>query len=446
MDPILIEFLALAVLIAANGVLAMAELAVVAARKVRLERLEQAGLAAARTVLRLAGAPSRFLATVQLGITLIGVVAGAIGGVTLAGRLAGPLASLPVVGPHSRSVSMAIVVIAITFVTLVLGELVPKRIALARSEKVALRLAPAMDRLAWLARPFVHILSASTDAITKLFHVHLPTEPSVTEEDIRTLIHRGTIMGVFDPAEREMVERVFSLADRTVGAVMTPYPDIRWLDVSHDRTRNLEIVATSGHSSFPVVRDSRDHVLGIVQARELFAQTLRGGVVDVAAAVKPALLVPAVTPVLLILERMRQQRSTVALVIDEYGALQGMVTATDLLEALVGEMPRIGPPGTAPEVVRRSDGSWLLDGALPVEEVRIVLGLDELPGEHDIVVGTLGGFVMANLGRVPREGDRFEWRGWSFEVMDMDERRVDKVLVVPPPRPPEASNDQAAPT
>lgn len=432
MDPLLLEFLVLLVLIAANGLLAMAELSVVSARKVRLEQLADAGVPGARVALDLADSPSRFLATIQLGITLIGILAGAIGGVTLGARLASLLAPLPVVGPSSRTIAIGLVVVAITFVTLLMGELVPKRIALIHSEQTAVRLAPLMRRLGRLTHPFVRILSASTETVIRLLHVRGPTQPSVTEEDIRTLIRRGTTAGVFEPAEREMVERVFSLADRTVDAVMTPYPDVQWLDVTADRETVAASVSGSGHSRFPVIRGSRDHVLGIASAKDLLRQALSGGDLDVARAVQPALLVPGVTSVLVVLERLREQQTTVALVIDEYGSLQGMVTATDLLEALVGELPEALAKAVLPEAVRRRDGSWLLDGALSVDEVRLLLGLEQLPGEPERRVGTLGGVVMGELGRIPTEGEGLEWRGWSFEVVDMDGRRVDKVLVVPP--------------
>jgi putative hemolysin len=432
MDPLLLEFLLLSVLIAANGLFAMAELAVISARKVRLERLADAGVPGARVALDLAGAPGRFLATIQVGITLIGILAGAIGGVTLAARLDPVLTRLPVIGANSRSVAVGLVVVGITLVTLVMGELVPKRIALIHPERIAARLAPLMRRLARLASPFVQLLNACTEGVTRLLQVRAPSEPPVTEEDIRGLIHRGTVLGVFEPAEREMVERVFSLADRTVGAVMTPYPDVKWLDVADEPAAVAATVTDSGHSRFPVVRDSRDHVLGIAGAKDLLRQALAGQTLNVAAVVQPALLVPAVTPVLLVLERFREEQTTVALVIDEYGSLQGMVTATDLLEALVGELPEATAKPAPLEVVRRRDGSWLLDGALAVDEVRLLLGVADLPGEPERHVGTLGGLLMAELGRIPAEGERVEWRGWTFEVVDMDGRRVDKVLVIPP--------------
>ena len=439
MNPLLLEFLLLSALIAANGLFAMAELAVISARKIRLERLADAGVPGARVALDLARAPSRFLATIQLGITLIGVLAGAVGGVTLAARLDPLLARFPLLAANSRSIAIGLVVLGITLVTLVMGELVPKRIALIHTERIASRLAPLMQGLARLASPVVHVLSVTTEGVTRLLRIRAPSEPSVTEEDIRSLIHRGTIAGVFVPAEREMVERVFSLADRTVGAVMTPYPDVTWLDVTDDPAAVTDTLTKGGHTRFPVIRGSRDHVLGIASAKDLLYQALAGQQLNVASVVQPALLVPAVTPVLLVLERFRERQTTIALVIDEYGSLQGMVTATDLLEALVGELPEAATTPILPEVVRRRDGTWLLDGALAVDEVRLLLGLEELPGEPEHRVGTLGGLFMAELGRVPVEGERLEWRGWSFEVVDMDGRRVDKVLVVPPGEPVKAS-------
>lgn len=421
-----LEILALLLLILANGLLAMTELAVVSARRWRLEQLARGGEARAQEVLDLLAEPSRFLSTIQLGITLVGVLAGAVGAVTIGERLAAPLSTVPLLGASARPVALVTVVVAVTYLSLVLGELVPKRIALSRPERLAIRLVPALRRLATLSRPMVTILAASTDAIARLLRIR-PAEHGITEDEIRGMIDRGTLTGAVEPEERDVLERVFRLGNRSVGSVMTPHPDLVWLDRDDPPTEIVRRLSDTPRSHYPLIRGDRDDVQGIVHARDLLIQVLDGNAVDLDAAVRPAVFVPAVMPALAVLDRLKESVTGAALVIDEYGSVQGLVTAEDLLEEIVGELPATLAT-IEPEVVRRPDGSWLLDGAIPADELKLVLGLERLPGEPDRSYDTLGGLVMAELGRVPTEGDAVTCGRWRLEVVDMDGRRVDKVL------------------
>ncbi len=432
MQATLLESIFILLLIVANGWFAMSEIAMVSARRYRLEHRAAAGDAGARAALDLLATPSRFLSAIQLGITLVGVMAGAVGGATLAVRLADALGALPPLAPYADAIGVAVVVVAITYASLVLGELVPKRLALSRPERIAALAAPWMQRLARLARPAVAILSASTEAAARLLRIRAPAPPTVTEEEIRRLIERAAVSGAVQPVEREIVERVFRLGDRSVSTVMTPHPDMVWLDLENPEDDQVRRLVTSGHSRFPVVRGGRDNVVGMLHTQDLLAQHLAGRPLDVETALRPALFLPETMPALGVLEQFREARSNAALVLDEYGSLQGIVTAADVLEGIVGELPE-RRTRDEPEVFQRQDGSWLFDGAVPIDELKLRCEVATLPGEEERRYETVGGFVMAYLGRVPDTGDAFEWAGYRFEVMDMDQRRVDKVLVTPQP-------------
>jgi putative hemolysin len=430
MDPAVFEIAFIFLLIAANGIFAMSEIAVVSAERFRLQQRADAGDVGARRALELVKSPSRFFSTIQLGITSIGILAGVIGGATLASRFATWL-SASVLAAWADTIAIGTVVVAITYVSLVVGELVPKRIGLGYAEQIAVKLAPTMHWFSRVAAPAVTVLSFSTDAVLRLLRARQAPEPAVTEEGIKRMLEQATLTGVVEPAEREMVERVFRLGDRLVTDIMTPYPDIIWLDLADSRGLSQRKVTTSGHSHFPVIRDRRDNIAGIVHAKDLVIQSLAGHPLDLESALQPALFVPETTPAADVLERFREAGTRVALVIDEYGSLQGMITTDDLLQALVGEIPEHGEE-QEPSIVRRADGSWLVDGAVPIDELEAICRVQGLSGLADRGHRTVGGFVMTKLGRVPRTGDHFEWAGYRFEVVDMDRRRVDKVLVEPP--------------
>jgi putative hemolysin len=426
MSRIAIEMLVLAVLILANALFAMAEIAVVSARKTRLQQQAQEGNKRAQVALELANAPNQFLATIQLGITLVGIMAGAFGGATLAEELAGMLEQVPFLAPYSEVIGVGIVVLTITYFSLVIGELIPKRLGLNNAERVAARLAPFMRTLSRLASPLVRLLSLSTDLVMRLLRVRPKQETPVSEEEIKLLLQQGTRAGAFEPAEQEMVEHVFRLGDATVKALMTPRPEVVWLDLDDPAEETRRVVASRGHSRFPVARGELDHVLGVVYVKDLLADGLDGQPFDLEANLRPALYLPETVTALEAMEQLRLNHTDAALVIDEYGGFEGLLTVEDILEAIIGD---IVAPGelVEPEAVQREDGSWLLDGTLPVDEVKDLLGIDSLPHEGSRYQ-TLGGFVMLCLGRIPSAGDHFSCCGWRFEVVDMDRLRVDKVL------------------
>ena len=427
-----LEIILLLLMILANGVFAMSEIAVVSARKPRLQQRAEGGDQAAAAALALANEPGDFLSAVQIGITLVGILAGAFGSATLAVPLARLLARVPWLANHSGSLALAIVVLSITYLSLVFGELVPKRLALNNPEQVASAVARPMRLVAAVTLPVVWLLSGSTALVLRLLGARPGTEPPVTEEEIRVMVSQGTEAGVFAAQEESLVAAVFRLGDLRAGALMMPRTEIDWLDLDAPPAEIQGKIIASTYSRFPVARGSLDNVAGVVHTRDLLPHCLAGQPLDLAAALRPALFVPETTPALQLLESFKLSGESMCLIIDEYGGLQGLVTVTDILEAVVGDL---GAPGEAaqPHIVRREDGSWLVDGLTPIDEFREAFDLDSLPGEENNVYQTVGGFVMTHLGRIPEIADHFEWEQLRFEVVDMDERRVDKVLVTPLP-------------
>ncbi|HBB35635.1 MAG TPA: hypothetical protein DDZ80_20190 [Cyanobacteria bacterium UBA8803] len=433
MSSLSLEVFFLLLLILLNGIFSMSEMAIVSARKVRLQQLANQGNTKARHALELADSPNQFLSTVQIGITLIGTLAGAFGGATLAEKLAIQLKRIPALAANSDAIALFGVVLLITYLSLVIGELVPKRLALNSPEQIATGVASPMKLVAKIAAPAVHLLSYSTDLVLRLLSIVPRDEPEVTEEEIKILIEQGTEAGMFEEAEQEMLNRVFRLGDRRVSALMTPRPDIVWLDLDDSMETNRQIVIDSAHSRFLVCQGDLDNVLGIVQVNDLLARCLNNQPFDLTVALQRPLYVPENTPGLKILELFKQSGNHIAIVVDEYGVIQGLVTLNDILEEIVGDIPTIDRV-EEPQALQREDGSWLLDGMLPVEEFFELLEIDEFAKEQRGNYHTLGGFVITHLGRIPMATDRFEWAGLRFEVMDMDGNRVDKVLVMPIPR------------
>lgn len=437
MTSITIEVVLILLLLLLNGVFAMSEMALVAARKSRLEQRAERGDRGARAALQLARRPTAFLSTVQVGITLAGILAGAYGGATIAQQLGVRLNAQPWVGGYGEQIALAGVVAAITYFSLVLGELVPKRIALANPERVITLLARPMQGVSFLVRPLVIILTGSTNAVFRLFGVTGVREPGVTEHDIRALVEQGMETGVVQRAEREIVENAFRLGDRTVYSIMTPRPDVEWVDLTTDAAAMRATLAGSVHERILVCQGGIDQVVGVVRASDLLSRYLVGEVVDDAALLRELVfappLVPASMPAFRLLETFRQSRHHTAVALDEYGLVAGIVTLDDLLEALLDEVPA-EVEGEMPSMSRRTDGSWLVDAAVPIDDVvnRLDLSLSEADRRG---VVTLGGFVMAHLGRLPRPGDAFGLRGHRFEVVDMDRRRIDTVLISNPPDP-----------
>jgi putative hemolysin len=423
------EILLILLLILANGIFSGSEMAIVSARKARLEQLADEGNRKARLALKLANAPNDFLSTVQIGITLIGILSGAVGGATLALRFKSFLQSIPSLAPHSESLSLGIVVTLITYLSLVLGELVPKRLALNNPEDIACTVARPMRLLAKGTAPLVHLLSSSTDGLLKLLGIQLTQEVTVTEEEIRLLLEQGTRAGLFEEAEQEMVSRVFRLGDRPVKSLMTPRTAITWLDIDAPMEETQREMLESPHSRFPVAQGSLDHCLGIVRIKDFLTASLSGNVVDLRNLLQSPLFFAENTRALDVLEIFRQSGTHFALITDEFGGIEGLVTLNDVVEAIVGNLPSddLDEPG----IVQREDGSWLVDGLIAVEELKELLDHEELPDEEKGHYQTLAGFVLTMLGRIPAAGQHFDWGGFRFEVMDMDGARVDKVLVTP---------------
>ncbi|HIH85466.1 MAG TPA: HlyC/CorC family transporter [Methanoculleus sp.] len=417
-------------LILANGFFSMAEFALVSARTTRLQKRAADGDAGATTALELAADPTQFLSTVQVGITLVGILTGAFGGATLAGPLAEEFAGVPLIAPYSGPLAVVTVVAAITYLTLVVGELVPKRVAMTYADRIASLVSRPIRLLSWAAAPLVRLLSISTEVVLRVLGVRKPSGPEVTEEDVRVLLGQATREGVFEEEEQDMVESVFRLADRRVSVLMTPRPDIVAVDVEAPVEENWQKMVDSGHVFFPVYRDHLDNLLGVVSVRSLWARMIAGEPPDLSKAIEPALFVPESALALSVLDEFKTSGARIALVTDEYGSIQGVVTVHDIMEAIVGGIPSAEHPPEGP-AIRREDGSWLLDGMLPVDEFHDLLGVGTLPGEGRGYYQTLGGFVMMYLERTPRAGDRFVWNRLQFEVLDMDGHRVDKVLVTP---------------
>lgn len=416
------ELLVIAILIALNNVLSMAEAALLSARKARLQQRVNDGDQQAQAALQLTENPNQFLSVIQIGITLIDVLTGAVAGATLAEFLSRELGKIPALAPYSETIGLAAVVLVITYFSIILGELVPKRLAIQNPEKIASLSARPMLILSKILSPVVRFLSFSTEIVLRLIGIRPSSEPPVTEEEIHVLLDQGTQAGVFEAAEQDMVAGVFRLNDRRVYSLMTPRTEIVWLDV-RDTAEDILAKMTEGpYSRFPVCQGSLDNVLGIVKSRELLTRSLAGQPIALKECLTPALFIPETSFASRALEVFKENNKKMVLVIDEFGGVTGLLTINDVLEEIVGDIETGEPQAT-----QRQDGSWLLDGMLDVDEFKELFHLGNLPNEDDYE--TLGGFVMTSLGRIPNAADQFEWEGLRFEVMDMDGRRVDKILV-----------------
>lgn len=427
------EILLLIVLILLNGAFAMSEIALVTARRARLSRLAEDGDSAAAVAVKLHDEPTRFLSTIQIGITSIGILSGIVGEAVFAAPLAIWMSGLGLDVEVSMILATVVVVVTITYFSIVIGELVPKRLGQSNPEGIARLVARPMRALAVVTRPFVRLLSFSTDTILRLLGMHPQEAPSVTEEEIHAMLEEGSEAGVIEQQEHDMVRNVFRLDDRQVGSLMIPRADIVFLDVELPVADNLRLVADSDHSRFPVCRGGLHEVLGTVSAKQLFNQSLKSGKVDLTALLLPAVFVPETLTGMDLLEHFRASGTQMVIVVDEYGEVQGLVTLQDVLEAVTGEFkPRRQEDAWA---VQREDGSWLLDGLIPLPELKDRLELKAVPEEDKGRYHTLSGLVMWLLGRLPQTGDHAEWGHWRFEVVDLDGKRVDKVLASRLPEP-----------
>ena len=427
----LVQFLILLLLLCINGLFAMAELAVVSSRRIRLKQMADQGSMGARSALKLLEEPTRFLSTVQIGITLIGVLAGVYSGANFAQPLEAWLARLPLFAQYAETTAYVIVVMGVTYLSLIVGELVPKRWALGHPESIAVKLAPPMQWVARWSAPLVWLLQRSTDLVLRVLGMRKAARHAVTEEDVRAMIAEGTREGVFHHEEHRMIEGVLRLADRNVRSVMVPRGDIVWLDVEDSRDAIWKAVRTSGHSSFLLCRGEIDELVGVVPITDLVEWMGEGGVADLARRATTPLVVQETTTVLRLLELYREAAAHLAVVVDEHGSIEGIVTSTDVLRAIAGELPDVGGQDL-PEAVRRADDSWLLDGRLAIDEAERLLERRDMASGDDYT--TVAGFVLAQLGRLPTTAETFDWKDLRFEIVDMDDRRIDKLLVqrIPP--------------
>ena len=426
---IVLELVIVVALTLLNGVLAMSEMALVSSRKARLEAMAADGHRGARTAARLAEDPGAFLSTVQIGITLIGILAGAFSGATLAGRLGVWLDGFAFIAPHGGTIAIAVVVVGITYLSLIVGELVPKRVALADPERIAAAVAGPMSVAARIALPAVFLLRHSSDAVLAVLGLRGVRDDTVSEEEVRAMIAEGAETGVFDPREKEMIDGVLRLADRTVRAIMTPRAELVWIDRAAGGTEIVRAVTASHRSRLLVCEGSIDAVVGVLHTKDVVATALAGEAIDVGRLMTPMVAVPDGTPVLRLIDVFKSAGAHLVVVVDEYGTIEGIATQTDVLEAIAGTLPGLGEE-EEPYILRRADGSWLVDGAMPIDEFGDHVGLRGL-GDGDF--HTVAGLAIDRLRRIPVGGEVFEVDGFRFEIVDMDGRRIDKLIVTPPP-------------
>ena len=423
-----LEIFFVLLLILLNGLLAMSELALVSSRKSRLERMAGLGNSGARTALHLIEDPSRFLSTVQIGITLVGILAGAVSGATIADRLGDWLETFPAVAPHGDTIAIGLAVVVITYLSLIVGELVPKRIALANPERVASLVARRMKLLSHLAAPAVWLLKVSTDAVLRFMKLSATRKESVTEDEVKSLVAEGTLAGIFVPQEREMIDGVLRLANRPVRVIMTPRSEIVWVDLQADHETLKQVAEASRFSRLLVCDGSVDHAVGVVHTKDLLPLALENQPIDLQSVMVPALIVLDRLSVLRLIERFRLEGVHMAVVVDEYGVTEGVATLTDLLESIAGELPEGGEAAKL-LIVQRDDGSWLVDGTLPIDEFEDRIGLRGLR-EHG-GFDTVAGFVLQQFDHLPTVGESFLYRHTKFEVVEMDGRRIEKIHVQP---------------
>lgn len=422
------EILIILLLILLNGFFSMAETAIVASRKHKLQRLAQDGNEAAKRALELAENPNRFLSTTQIGITLIGIYAGAFGGTTIAHAVSTWLSSFPLLDMYREPLSIFLVVVFITYLSLILGELVPKRIAMNNPEKIAAFVSHVMDVLSRIAIPLVSLMSVSTDLVLKLFRIKDTNDSVVTEDEVKMLIREGTKSGVFETTEKNIVERTFKLSDRQVNALMTPRKQITWLELDSTLKTLQHKMLHATHTYYPVCKKNIDQVVGIIRTEDALKDFLEYGKIDLQKSLHKPLLIPSNTPALKVLELFKKSGIHLGLIVDEYGMIDGLVSVSDILEAIVGDLPTVSELDEK-EIIKRDNNSWLIDGLVSIDEFKDHFQIKKLPDEELGSYHTLGGFVMNRLGHIPKVSDRAEFEEFTFEIVDMDGNRIDKLLL-----------------
>ena len=423
-----LELLIILLLVLLNGIFSMSEIALVSSRKSRLEAAARNGDSSAKAALHLANSPTRFLSTVQIGITLIGLLTGMYSGDNITADFEKVIATIPALLPYSHTLAVGTVLVVITYLSLVLGELVPKRIGMANPEAISKFMARPMNLISVLTAPFISLLGFSSDLIIRLLNIK-QSENSVTEEEIKSLIQEGTTGGVFEEIEQEIVHNVFQLGDRKITSLMTNRQEIVWLDVEDTVEENKAKVLQSRHSIYPVCRDTVDDVVGLIYIKDLLATDLEVKLADLTDILREPVYLPESNRAYQALEKFKQQKAYFGIIVDEYGGLLGVVTMHDIMDALVGNISE--EDEEASEIVKREDGSYLIDGQLPFDDFIQYFDLNIQEAERKEFVGfnTLGGFVLYVLENIPKTGEKFKWKHFDFEVVDMDKSRIDKLLV-----------------
>lgn len=422
------EIIVILLLILLNAVFAMAEIAIISARKHKLQQLINEGNKNAQIALELAKNPNRFLSTVQIGITMVGILAGAFGGATIAETLSVSLSAIPLLDPYSDILSVGIVVLVITYLSLVIGELIPKRIALSNPEKIASLISQPMNYLSSFADPIVKILGISTDFVLNILQIKQRNEALVSEDEVRMLIREGTKTGVFEVAEKDIVERTLALGDKNLNALMTPRKEVVWLDIDSSFKTIRSKMSKHPHSHYPVCRDILDKAVGIIRAEDLLIDFLVEEKIDLKRSLHKPLFVPSTMKGLKVLELFKKSGIHIALVVNEYGNIEGLISLGDVLRAIVGDIPTIDELDDK-EITKRENNSWLVDGLLSIDELKEHFHINRLPGEKGGNYYTVGGFITHKLGRIPTSSDNFEFENYRYEVVDMDGNRVDKILI-----------------
>lgn len=422
------EIVIILVLIALNGLFAMSEFALISAKKIRLKQQAEEGDTRAAVALKLANEPTHFLSTVQIGITLVGILAGAFSGATIAEGLAAYLRQFPLLSTYSDALSITLVVLPISYLTLIFGELVPKRLALNNSESIASSIAKPMFYLSIIAKPLILVLSYSTEVVLRLMRVRKIAGSSVTEEEIKFMLEEGTEAGIFEEAELSMIEGVFDIGDRRVDSLMTHRNDIISFDLNDPADENLRKMIKSGRSNFPAYERDLDNIVGMVSVKDVLAKLVESGIADIKGSVTKPLIAPEAITVLKLLELFKETGVHIALITDEYGSIQGVITLHDVMEAIVGDVRSLGETGEI-QVVVREDGSWLVDGDTFVEKLKDILSVDSFPEEEKGHYRTVAGMIMFILQKLPETGEHIELKGLRYEVVDMDGHRIDKVLI-----------------
>ena len=448
MSEVVTEIILLFVLILINGLFSMTEMAVVSSRRARLQASLEDGDQRAKTVLDLLDNPNDFFSTIQIAITLIGVITGAVGAQTFSHYLVDVLVKVPFLKGIAQPLSVLLISSLITYFSLVIGELIPKRIATNNPEKIAMAMCGPIRVLSKIFLPVVRILSFSTETGLKIIGIKEVEESAVSEDEIKVMIEQGKQDGVFEENEQDIVESVFRLSDQTVDALMTPRTELDWIDLEAPVEESLKEIADSTYHYFPLVRGNPDNVVGVISSKALLDAYIRGCDIDLEKIAEPPLFVPESKPALSLLDDLKASESNFAVVLDEYGGFSGMITPYDLLNELVGDVTNIGEePNDEDEVLVRDDGSWSFDGMIDIEEFKETIGVKELPDEARIGYQTLAGFILSQTGSIPAAGYSFDWTDFHFEIVDMDGLRIDRVFVnriEPQPEEPSEEGNETA--